>query len=387
MEEERCVICLEEITSTQKCGLLRDGKKACSHVYHRDCVVAWGKAAYSADKRPVSTSRSRRKPLPKCPTCRAEFGAFIMQESGKTIDLVTIMLPKSSSRTALANFCEDEDDDEEEDEEEDDDDDDTADDDDDSQQQEVLLAAFQQHYIQREQTNWLVADNSAAHQRSRGSNVNVDGRGRHAAAATGRTSSTATTTMSGQMEESMSRGAAFVAQCIADARRRSAEIDTILLSSSPPQPPPRDAQGNSKGYNNRDREQTDGNSSFPGQRAGTETGTASAKATVGGSSSSSKKKGRRLNSSLASEVAASLSKQQQQEQQEQQQIYPSSSTAAVDLKRSSDADAPVPVSSAESELPSSSSVVPPRVKRRKISSGTMKQSHHSALLSVLPPLR
>ena len=108
VEEQRCVICLEDIQEGDACGLLggegKAEKASCSHIFHRDCVVAWGKAAYSADKRPVSTSRSRRKPLPKCPTCRAEFGAFKLIKSGKQVQLATIMLDQFKNGGSLTNL-------------------------------------------------------------------------------------------------------------------------------------------------------------------------------------------------------------------------------------------------------------------------------------------
>ena len=113
-----CVICLEEIDNMSECALLdADGSnRACKHTFHRDCAVAWAKATYSADKRPISTSRSRRKPLPKCPTCRAQFSGFEICQSGTTIKLATLVLAQFRGGGGLADLVDEEEEEEEEEE-------------------------------------------------------------------------------------------------------------------------------------------------------------------------------------------------------------------------------------------------------------------------------
>ena len=105
MEVEACTICLEGVNTSSKCGLMRmkdDTRElvsSCKHYFHPDYVVAWARAQQMADKRPMSTSRSRRKPNPRCPTCRAEFTALIQKE--KILHVATLMLPQFSGGGGL----------------------------------------------------------------------------------------------------------------------------------------------------------------------------------------------------------------------------------------------------------------------------------------------
>ena len=85
------------------------------------------------DKRPMSTSRSRRKPNPRCPTCRAEFTALIQKE--KILHVATLMLPQFTGGGGLNDIQDSEEDEDEsegednsyEDEDEDEEDEDEED--------------------------------------------------------------------------------------------------------------------------------------------------------------------------------------------------------------------------------------------------------------------
>ncbi len=114
-----CTICLEAVHRPTQCGLMkmeddtRELVASCKHTFHRDCVVAWARAQQAADKRPVSTSRSRRKPNPRCPTCRAEFTALIQKE--KILQVATLLLPQFAGGGGLNDLVDDSEEDESED--------------------------------------------------------------------------------------------------------------------------------------------------------------------------------------------------------------------------------------------------------------------------------
>ena len=102
---------------------------------------------------------------------------------------------------------------------------------------------FHSHYIQLEQTGWRVAENSRSSSDSRRSRTQQGHPGHSSQSRDGlrvlaRSTNSKPQHLQNSVEDTMTKGASFVAKCIYEARRRTEELDLLMSSTSTSLHPP-----------------------------------------------------------------------------------------------------------------------------------------------------